>query len=64
MEREREPWELTAAAGPCATAGGPAGPVELWVLGEQRYRVKAPSGDQVVVGFQQVREVAHELAER
>src|SRR5436309_1722661 len=44
VERQPEAWE-TAAAGPCATIDGPNGPVQLWVLGNQRYRVKAPSGD-------------------
>jgi hypothetical protein len=64
VERQPEPWEHTAAAGPCATIDGPSGPVELWVLGDQRYRVKAPNGEQVVEGFQRAREVARELAER
>jgi hypothetical protein len=40
------------------------GTVELWVLGNQRYRVTAPSGEQTVEGYQQAREVAHELAAR
>jgi hypothetical protein len=64
MERNPEPWELTAGAGPCATIDGPNGPVELCVLGQQRYCVKAPTGEQVVEGFQRAREVAPEMAER
>jgi hypothetical protein len=60
MEQESEPWQ-SGAAGPCVTIESPAGPVELWVLGNQCYRVKAPSGEQVVEGFQQSRKVAHEL---
>ena len=58
---EPEPWQ-TGSAGPCVTIDSPAGPVELWVLGSQRYRVKTPTGDQIVEGYQQAREVAHELA--
>ena len=61
MAQEPEPWQ-SGAAGPCVTIESPAGPVELWVLGSQRYRVTAPSGEQVVEGYQQAREVAHELA--
>jgi hypothetical protein len=62
MERQPEPWQLTAAAGPCVTLDSPNGPVELWVLGQHRYRVTAPNGERVVEGFQRSREVAHELA--
>jgi hypothetical protein len=61
VEQQPEAWQ---APGPCLTVESPAGPVELWVLGNQRYRVKAPGGEQVVEGFQQAREVAHELAAR
>jgi len=60
MERQPEPWERTAAAGPCATIDGPNGPVELWVLGQQR--VKAPSAERVVEGCDRACEVGHELA--
>ena len=62
MELEPEPWQ-SSAAGPCVTIESPAGPVELWTLGSQRYRVTAPSGESVVEGFQRAREVAHELAD-
>ena len=63
MEQEPEPWQ-SGAAGPCVTIESPAGPVELWVLGDQRYRVKSPGGEQIVEGFQQAREAGHELAQR
>jgi hypothetical protein len=33
VEREPEPWEITATAGPCVTIDAPNGPVELWLLG-------------------------------
>jgi hypothetical protein len=61
MNPEPEPWQ-SGTAGPCVTIDSPAGPVELWVLGQQRYRVKAASGERIVEGFQRAREVAHELA--
>jgi hypothetical protein len=60
-DRKPEPWQ-TGAVGPCVTIESPAGPVELWVLGDQRYRVTAPSGERIVEGFEQAREVAHDLA--
>jgi len=62
MERQPEPWERTAAADHRATIDGPNGPVELWVLGQQRYRVKAPSAERVVEGCDRACEVGHELA--
>jgi hypothetical protein len=61
MAQEREAWQ-SGVAGPCVTIESPAGPIELWVLGHQRYRVTAPSGERVVEGFQRAREVAHEIA--
>jgi hypothetical protein len=61
MEQEAEPWQ-SGAAGPCLTVDGPGGPVEPWVLGQQRFRVTAPSGEQVVEGFQNAREAAHPAA--
>jgi hypothetical protein len=51
-----------STGGRCVTIESPAGPIELWVLGSQRYRVTAPSGERIVEGFQNAREVAHELA--
>jgi hypothetical protein len=61
MAQEPEPWQ-SGAAGPCVTIDSPRGPIELWVLGEERYRVKASDGERVVEAFQQAREVAHGLA--
>ena len=46
-------------AGPCVMIESPAGLIELWVQSPNRYRVKGPSGEQVVEGLQQVREVVH-----
>jgi hypothetical protein len=54
MRHDPEPWE-SAAAGPAVTIDGPAGQAEIWLLGPQRYRVKAPSGELVVEGFQRAR---------
>jgi hypothetical protein len=62
MDREPEPWQ-SGASGPCLTVESPAGPVELWVLGDQRYRVKGPTSEREVEGFQRAPEVAHELAD-
>jgi hypothetical protein len=63
MERTPEPWQVTAAPGPCTTMDSAAGRVELWVLGGQRYRVTAPGDERVVEGYERACEVAHELAE-
>jgi hypothetical protein len=49
MEQEAEPWQ-SGAAGPCLTVDSPGGPVEPWLLGQQRFRLTAPSGEQVVEG--------------
>jgi hypothetical protein len=48
----------TNAAGPFLTVGD----VSLWALGEQRFRVEAPKDSREVEGFQQARQLAHELA--
>jgi hypothetical protein len=63
MSSEPEPWQ-SGAAGPCVTIDSAVGPVEVWVLGEQRYRVTATDSEQIVEGYQRAREVAHELADR
>ena len=63
MARTPEAWE-TGQGRPCATIDSPAGPVEVWVLGDQCYRVTPPSGERVVEGYDRACEVAHELAGR
>jgi hypothetical protein len=57
MDREPEPWQ-TNAAGPFATIGD----VSIWSLGDQRFRVQSPAGDEEVEGFQKARQRARELA--
>jgi hypothetical protein len=36
----------------------------VWALGEDRYRITAPEHEQLVVGFDEARQRAHELAEQ
>jgi hypothetical protein len=62
--RDREPqaWE-SSAAGPFLTLEREHGTVEVWSLGRDRYAVKAPDSEQVVVGFNAARETAHALAD-
>jgi hypothetical protein len=38
------------------------GPVRLWALGGQRFRVQSPSRDEEVEGFEEARRLARELA--
>jgi hypothetical protein len=40
------------------------GTVEVWALGEQRFRVKAPEQDFVVVGHDPAMDAAEELAKQ
>ena len=57
MDREPEPWQ-TNAPGAFLTIGD----VRVWALGEQRFRVESPEGSRDVGGFQEARQLAHELA--
>jgi hypothetical protein len=52
-----EPWQANAAA-PFLTIGG----LSVWTLGGDRFRVETPDEAREVEGFQQARELAHELA--
>ena len=57
---ERKPpstWE-TGSAEPFLRVG----PVSVWALGGQRFRVQSPSADEELEGFEQARRRAHELA--
>ena len=54
---EPEPWQ-TNAAGPFITIGE----VEIWAHGDQRFRIVTPTGEQVVEGFQEARQLARKLA--
>jgi hypothetical protein len=53
-DRQPEPWE-NSAAGPFCTMRRAHGTVEMWALGEQRFTVKAPGLEQIVVGFEAAR---------
>jgi hypothetical protein len=58
-----EPWE-SGAAGPFLWIETPQGNVELWALGEDRFRITAPEHEQLVLGFQEAERTADAVAER
>jgi hypothetical protein len=60
-DRQPEPWE-SSAPGPFVTMERTRGTVEIHALGDQRFAVKAPDQQQVVVGFEQARQIARRLA--
>jgi hypothetical protein len=60
---EPEPWQTDAAA-PFLTIETPHGVVEVWALGEDRFRIAAPGHEQLVVGFVEAERTADELAGR
>jgi hypothetical protein len=60
-DRQPEPWE-SSASGPFVTIEGAHGNVEIWALGQERFRVRAPSQEEVVVGYEGARQRARELA--
>ena len=60
-DRQPEPWESTAP-GPFVTMERARGTVEIHALGEQRFGVKAPDSEQVVVGYEHARQRARALA--
>jgi hypothetical protein len=62
MSRESEAWE-TNVGGPFVTIAGPNGDVGIWSVGEDRFRVQSPSGEQMVDGHAEALQVAHDLAE-
>jgi hypothetical protein len=62
-DREPEPWE-TNAAGPFCTMRRAHGTVEVWALGEQRFRVVAPGHEQEITGHDAAVQAAEELAEQ
>jgi hypothetical protein len=61
-DRQPEPWE-SSASGPFVTIEGAHGTVEIWALGQQRFRVRAPGHEEVVVGHEPAHRRAHELAQ-
>jgi hypothetical protein len=62
-DHEPEPWESGASA-PFLGMETPHGNVEVWALGEDRFRITAPRHEQLVVGFEEAHRTADELAER
>ena len=58
-----EPWQANASA-PFLVIEKPRGAVNVWSLGRERFRVSAPGHESEVVGFEQARSTAHELAGR
>jgi hypothetical protein len=62
-DRQPEPWE-SSAPGPFVTIEKPHGTVEIHALGEQRFAVKAPDSEQVVVSYGRARQTAQALAEQ
>jgi hypothetical protein len=61
--REPEPWESGEAA-PFLWIETPGGIVEMWSLGEDRFRIKAPGREELVTGFDEAERAADALAER
>ena len=60
-DRMPEPWE-SGAAGPFLWIEG--SPVEVWALGEDRFKITAPGHEQVITGFEEVEKAADALAGR
>jgi hypothetical protein len=63
-DREPEPWE-SGAASPFLWIETPQGTVEMWALGEDRFRITAPNGhEQLVTGYYEAERTADALAGR
>jgi hypothetical protein len=60
---EPEPWE-SGAASPFLWIETPRGNVEVWALGEDRFRIAAPGHEQIVTGYPEVEQRADALAEQ
>jgi len=60
-DREPEPWE-SGAASPFLWIETPRGNVEVWALGEDRFRITAPGHEQNVVGFKEAERTTDVLA--
>jgi hypothetical protein len=61
--RTPEPWESGAAA-PFLWIETAQGNVEVWALGEDRFRITAPGHEQLVTGFDEAERTAGALAAR
>jgi hypothetical protein len=62
-DRQPEPWE-TNAAGAFLQLPRARGTVEVWALGDQRFKVVAPGQEEVVMGYAEARERARALAQQ
>ena len=60
---EPEPWESGATA-PFLWIEPAQGSVEMWALGEDRFRITAPGHEQLVTGFDEAERAADALAEQ
>jgi hypothetical protein len=61
--RKPQPWQSGAAA-PFLTIETPRGVVEMWALGQDRFRITAPGHEQLVTGYDEAERTADALAER
>jgi hypothetical protein len=62
-DRKPEPWE-SGAPGPFLTIEKPRRVVQVWALGEDRFRITAPGSEQLVTGFEEAEQAADALGER
>jgi hypothetical protein len=62
-DREPEPWESGASA-PFLWIETAQGDVEVWALGQDRFRITAPGHEQLVTGFDEAERAADALAEQ
>jgi hypothetical protein len=62
-DRELEPWESGPAA-PFLWIETPQGNVEMWALGEDRFRITAAGHEQIVTGYDEAERTVDALAER
>jgi hypothetical protein len=60
-DRKPEPWESGAAA-PFLRIETAQGNVEVWALGEDRFRITSPGHEQIVTGFEEAERTADALA--
>jgi hypothetical protein len=62
-DRKPEPWESGASA-PFLWIETGQGNVEVWALGEDRFRITAPGFEQLVTGYEQAERAADALAKQ